>query len=142
MSDVGNLLSAASSLVASLNRVLGSVEPGETLRPKTDSVSQFCVGKYCIIRGRLSGVHAGIVQAIDSDSVVLKDSRRIWKYRTAGSGMTLSDVALEGLDDAGSKVSPVVPDLMIPIADVGEVIPVSTVSESSIRGAVDAKRNS
>lgn len=91
------------------------------------------VGKYCIVRARNAGVHAGIVESIDSLGVHLRDSRRLWYWRVpVGAPALLSGVAIAGLS-GDSKVSAPVDWLLVAAGDWCEVLPVSEAAEKSIR---------
>jgi len=93
------------------------------------------IGKKCIIRCYASGVHYGTVTAQDGRQVTLADSRRLWRWHTGGreKGVSLSTVALTGIDAARSKVEPALPEIML--LDVLEIIPASNVASESIEGA-------
>lgn len=49
--------------------------------------------EYCIIRTYSAGVHAGYVESIDGKNVVLRNSRRLWKWAGA---FTLSELSKNG----------------------------------------------
>ena len=93
------------------------------------------IGKKCIIRCYASGVHYGTVIAQDGRQVTLAGSRRLWRWHTGGrgKGVSLSTVALTGIDAARSKVEPALPEIML--LDVLEIIPASNVASESIEGA-------
>lgn len=86
------------------------------------------VGKYVIARCYSAGVHAGTVESVDGENVILRDSRRLWSWKAA-DGVALSGVAQHGLKP-GSKLDVVNPRIyltgvceLIPVADgVGEAI--------------------
>ena len=52
------------------------------------------VGKYCVIRTYSAGVHAGTVESVTGTEVILKDSRRIYKWEGA---FTLSELSQKGI---------------------------------------------
>lgn len=93
------------------------------------------IGKKCIIRCYASGVHFGTLAAQDGRQVELTDSRRLWRWHTGGTdkGVSLSAVALTGIDRKRSKVEPVLPE--ITLLDALEIIPCSEASAASIEGA-------
>ena len=93
------------------------------------------IGKKCIIRCYASGVHYGTVSAHDGREVTLTNSRRLWRWHTGGKskGVSLSGVALTGIDAKQSTVEPVLPE--ITLLDALEIIPASDVSAASIEGA-------
>ena len=88
------------------------------------------VGQYVIARCYAAGVHAGVVESVDGENIMLKDSRRLWQWM-AKDGIALSGVAQCGL--ASGKVDVVNPRIYL--TGVCELIPCTTESEESIRGA-------
>lgn len=60
------------------------------------------IGKKVIVRSNVAGVHAGIVQALEGTTVILKDARRMWKFYTRDKTGSVSDIAAEGLKDGES----------------------------------------
>jgi hypothetical protein len=89
------------------------------------------VGKYVIARCYSAGVHAGEVVSVDGENVVLKDSRRLWKWQ-AKDGIALSGVAQNGLRAADSKIDVVNP--VIYLTGVCELIPTTETARESING--------
>ena len=88
------------------------------------------IGKYCIARCYSAGVHAGVVESVDGENVVLKDSRRLWSWK-AQDGIALSGVAQHGLKSSDSKLDAKNP--IIYLTGVCELIPCTTKAEESIR---------
>lgn len=88
------------------------------------------VGQYVIARCYAAGVHAGVVESVDGENVILNDSRRLWQWK-ANSGIALSGVAQCGLHNG--KLDVVNPRIYL--TGVCELIPCSAKSEESIRGA-------
>ena len=77
---------------------------------------------FVILRCQKAGVHAGTLVRHDADFVELANSRRLWRW---WSKFTLSGLATEG--PLASKMSEqryacVVPKLVIPTADVAEIL--------------------
>jgi hypothetical protein len=93
------------------------------------------IGRKCIIRCYASGVHYGTLTAHDGRQVTLTDSRRLWRWHTGGKskGVSLSAVALTGIDVKQSVVEPVLPN--ITLLDALEIIPASEAAQASIEGA-------
>src|SRR5579863_3989382 len=79
------------------------------------------VGKYCIVRCYMSGVHAGIIKAYDPElrHAVIEDSRCIWYWSQA---FTLYAVSQKGVGD-DSKITMKIPELLV--TDVIEIIKTS-----------------
>jgi len=74
------------------------------------------IGRYCIIRARDAGVHAGTVRGVDGRSVLLEKARRIWRWKGA---FTLSELSLTGPAE-GSRIAAEV--ATIEILDACEII--------------------
>ena len=93
------------------------------------------IGKKCIIRCYASGIHYGTVAAHDGRQVTLTDSRRLWRWHTGGKskGVSLSAVAMTGIDATKSTVETVLPS--ITLLDAIEIIPVSEAAAASIEAA-------
>lgn len=91
------------------------------------------VGKRVLIRSSDSGVHHGTLLSVEGTSVRLGDSRRLWEWATGGTGISLSEVAVCGIDHAGSKITMVLPDIVI--SGVCEVIPTHGMCDATIDGA-------
>ena len=93
------------------------------------------LGKKCIIRCYASGIHYGTVAAHDGRQVTLTDSRRLWRWHTGGKskGVSLSAVAMTGIDATKSTVETVLPS--ITLLDAIEIIPVSEAAAASIEAA-------
>jgi hypothetical protein len=88
------------------------------------------IGKFCIARCYAAGVHAGIVESVDGDNVVLRDSRRLWSWQ-AKEGVALSGLAQNGL--VSGKVDTLNPTIYL--TGVCELIPCSDAAKESIYGA-------
>ena len=87
-------------------------------------------GKYCICRCSAAGVHAGEVVSVDGDTVILRNSRRLWQWQ-ARAGVALSGVAQNGL--AGGKVDARNPEIWV--SGVCEIIPCSAKAREDIENA-------
>lgn len=55
------------------------------------------LGKKVIIRTFSAGVHYGELVEKDGKEVILKNARRLWYWKTTNKGISLSEVANEGL---------------------------------------------
>jgi hypothetical protein len=83
--------------------------------------------RYCIVRCRDAGVHAGYVAERNGREVKLLKSRRLWRWH----GRTLSGLAIEGTTDIGAcKYAPEVPE--IEVLDACEIIPCTEAGQKSI----------
>ncbi len=108
--------------------MLGSVAP--TAAPPA-APSPFA-GRYCICRCTAAGVHAGEVVSVAGDTVILRDSRRLWSW-TAKAGVALSGVAQAGIKASVSKVDAANPEIWL--SGVCEIIPCSDAAKESIQNA-------
>ena len=93
------------------------------------------IGKKCIIRCYASGVHFGTLTAHEGRQVTLANSRRLWRWHTGGKskGVSLSGVALTGIDTSKSTVEPVLQE--ITLLDALEIIPASDAAAATIEAA-------
>ena len=87
-------------------------------------------GKYCICRCSAAGVHAGEVVSVDGDTVILRNSRRLWQWQ-ARAGVALSGVAQNGI--AGGKLDTINPEIQL--MGVCEIIPCSAKAREDIENA-------
>lgn len=91
------------------------------------------IGKHVIVRADHSGVHFGTLTAYDGDTVRLKDSRRLWKWHVAGTGISLSEVAITGVDQGKSRITMTLPDLVV--MGACEIIPCHGMAVATIMNA-------
>jgi hypothetical protein len=88
-------------------------------------------GKFCVVRCRDAGVHAGVVKEVNGNSVLLEESRRLWYWRVPmGASSFLSGVATAGLDAGSSKVGG---PITVLLTEACEVIECTPAAEASIR---------
>ena len=84
-----------------------------------------------LIRTYSAGVHFGTLDSRDGKEVVLSNARRLYQWSGACS---LSQVAMDGVDLANSKISVIVPK--ITLTEAIEIIPMS---ETAARTMMEAK---
>jgi hypothetical protein len=89
------------------------------------------IGLYVIARCYAAGVHAGTVQSVDGENVILNDSRRLWSWK-AQDGIALSGVAQNGIVAKSSKLDTLNPTIYL--TGVCELIPCSDAARESIHG--------
>lgn len=117
--DIDNLTIGDARRIAAF---FGATSPVEQPHP--------FVGKYVICRCYSAGVHAGYLVSQSGDEAVLRDSRRLWSWKTKG-GIALSGLAVHGL--ATGEVDTALPE--IALTGVIETIPCSDASRESIHAA-------
>lgn len=94
------------------------------------------IGKYCVIRGRYSGVFAGTVKEIKGEQVLVANVRRIWYWDGAAS---ISQLAVDGTaNPKDCKFTVTVDDALI--MDVIEIVPCTGKAEKSIKAVKEWKR--
>lgn len=87
--------------------------------------------RYCIVRCRDAGVHAGFVKSHSGREVTLLKSRRLWRWW----GKTLSGLATEGsFKPNDCKYANEIPE--ITVLDACEIIPCTEQGMRSIREEV------
>lgn len=85
---------------------------------------------YCIIRTYSAGVHAGYVESRTGKEVVLRNSRRIWKWAGA---FTLSELSKNGTSNPDDcKFSTVIDK--ITLTEAIEIINCTETARQSIEG--------
>jgi len=61
------------------------------------------IGNFVIIRCEAAGVHCGILDSVDGDTVTLSKSQRLWRWH-AKAGVALSGLAVHGLDSSKDNI--------------------------------------
>ena len=103
---------------------------GVTYVPKGSEVSE-PDGDYVVVRTYSAGVHAGYLDSRDGQEVVLKQTRRLWKWDGAA---TLSQVAGKGISKPKSCKFPA-PIAEITLTQAIEIIPCTKDAREIIEGA-------
>lgn len=101
--------------------------PGNTV---SQSGVNSLVGKKVIIRTFSAGVHYGELVEKDGKEVILKNARRLWYWKTSNKGISLSEVANNGLSP-DSKVCEPVEAIWL---EAVEIIPCSKEAIKNIEG--------
>lgn len=86
------------------------------------------IGKTCIVRANGAGVFIGEIIEQDNDTVLIKNSRRLWRWDGANS---LSDLAMNGVANPNQCKFPVVVNEAL-IFKVLEIIPATDKAIKSI----------
>lgn len=94
------------------------------------------IGRKVIVRSDASGVHFGEVTAVSETWVTLKNSRRLFEWHTGGSGISLSEVAVCGIDQSKSRITMTLPE--ITVFGMCEIIPAEGMAIATIEGAAVA----
>lgn len=92
------------------------------------------LGKYVIVRTYSAGVFAGTLQSRSGEKVVLENVRRLWRWHTANNGVSLSEVAVYGINDKNSKICCVEP---LKEVEPIEISLASDISRKTIESAKD-----
>ena len=93
------------------------------------------IGKKCIVRTYSAGVWYGEIEQKAGSEVIVKNARRLWQWKAARS-ISLSGMAVHGVDPEGCKFAPAVPAVWL---EAIELIPVSAMAEASIEGVADVE---
>lgn len=105
---------------------------------KGESKSDCChpmIGKKVIIRTLSAGVHYGELVEKEGKEVILKNSRRLWYWKTNNKGISLSEVSLTGLSN-DSKVCAAVDSIWM---EAVEIIPCTKEAIKNIEGQNEYK---
>lgn len=92
-------------------------------------------GKYVIVRGDRSGVFAGTLESQNGREVVLRNVRRLWKWRGATECL---QIAQEGVKRPNDCCFTLVCD-SIKLLDAIEVIPTTAEAEANIKAVPEWK---
>ena len=95
-------------------------------------IASHLINQRVIIRSSDSGVHHGTLIAVEGTAVRLENSRRLWEWATGGTGISLSEVAICGIDPKASKITMSLPDIII--IGVCEIIPTHGMCDATIDG--------
>lgn len=87
------------------------------------------IGKFVIVRGTAAGVHAGVLEAVEGQECVLRESRRLWRWVVNGPADFLSGVAAYGL----APKSKIGPPIRLHLSGWCEIIECSPTAEANIR---------
>lgn len=86
---------------------LGQLKEISKIIPSSGNGLQSMVGKKVIVRTYSAGVHFGEIVEKDGTEVILKNARRLYFWKTANNGISLSEVANAGLHKDSKVCSPV-----------------------------------
>lgn len=110
--------------------LLGSPALAQSASPAV----QYPIGDKVIIRARDAGVHFGTLQSVDGRTVRLTNSRRMWRWWSAGDEISLSGVARHGLADRDEvRIAGQVAE--ISILDACEIIAMTDTAIASLENA-------
>jgi hypothetical protein len=85
------------------------------------------VGEFVIVRAHFAGVHCGTLVKQDGAAVVLKDARRIWRWRGAN---TLNELATKGAAMDYTRISEPVEEILL--CETCETIKASDVARENL----------
>ena len=99
------------------------------------------IWKYVILRWYDSGVHFGILEKVEEDYYVLKDSRRLYRF-WCQEWVWLTDLAQNWLIEKDSnKICKTIPLIWITDKRISEIIPCSEKAIESIKNYKDAEQD-
>ena len=93
------------------------------------------IGKEVIVRTYAAGVWFGELTEKSGAEVILKNARRLWRWKAAES-ISLSAVALHGVDQSESKIVESVAEQWL---EAIEITPCTVKSIESLEGAPNVK---
>ena len=93
------------------------------------------IGQKCIVRTYSAGVWFGEIAEKSGAEVIVKNARRMWQWKAAES-ISLSAVALHGINHEGSRIAEAVPAVWL---EAIELMPCSQEAIKSIEAAKNAK---
>lgn len=93
-----------------------------TMQGKESQVTTPHIGKKCIVRTYASGVFFATVVSQVGRQVEMANARRLWAWKAA-EGISLSAVAMNGVNPSGCKFPDLTPEHTV--LDALEIIPAS-----------------
>ena len=78
---------------------LGQIKEIQGLLGSAEAKKGFIVGKKVIVRTYSAGVHYGEIFEKEGNELILKNSRRLWYWKTKNKGISLSEIANHGVSD-------------------------------------------
>ena len=99
----------------------------------TEQVSDICsdmIGKHCLVRTYSAGVWAGYLSRKCNNEIILTKARRLYLWKVKNDGISLSEVAISGVDSDDSKICSPVDQVWL---EAIEIIPTSSESENNIK---------
>ena len=102
--------------------------------PAAQTVDKIPLGTKVLVRTYSAGVHVGVLAARDGREVLLRDTRRIHRWRGANS---LSEMSIRGIDSAAKSDYSRVSDAAVEnlLTEAIELLPVTSAAWESICGA-------
>ena len=82
---------------------------------------------FVIVRTYGAGVHVGTLVSNDAKKVVLKNARRVWRWRGAN---TLNELSVKGAQNEWTRISEPVSE--ITLLDAIEIIPCSKDAQANL----------
>lgn len=117
-----------------LSLISGNNEQLEQKEQSREGLNRM-VGEKVIIRTYSAGVWFGILSEKSGNEVILSNARRMWQWK-AKESISLSAVAIHGIDDEKSKIVAPVDSVWL---EAIEIIPCTINSINSIEGAENVK---
>lgn len=92
-------------------------------------------GKNVIVRANVAGVHAGTVESVEGDTVILVKARRLWRVYTRDKSGSISDVAANGLkENAEHSIGALLPRVCIINPQGFELAEMTDTAHQSVMG--------
>lgn len=119
-------------LLLELIGMLVNSDESNTESQPVSSMKKYNIGKMVIVRCRDAGVHYGELIDYEGRTVVIKNSRRMWRW-FAKKGDTLSGCAVHGIKSESKIMTKINGDL--PLLEACEIIPCEQLAIDSIGGS-------
>ena len=129
--DINELTIGQAKEIAAM---FGGMCTGNVKTENTQGLDDF-LDMDVIIRTYSAGVWFGRLAKKAGNEVILHSARRMWKWKCL-EGISLSELAIHGIDAEGSRICEPVPMVWI---EAIEIIPVLDTAAKSIMGAEYAK---
>ena len=86
------------------------------------------IGAFVLVRTRSAGIHCGILEEQNGIAAMLKNARRIWRWRGAN---TLNELSVKGAEENFTRISDPVDFILL--TEALEIIPCTPKAEKNLR---------
>jgi hypothetical protein len=108
---------------------------GESRKPSSAEIDLCFSGAYVLVRTNSAGIWAGNLDIKSGNEVILSNARRLWLWK-AKQSISLSAIALYGIDDDNSRIAPPVPNVWL---EAIEILPFAGTAGATVYGAKHAE---
>jgi hypothetical protein len=126
IAEAQQALKDATNMVATLSELFNQPTP---IKEQSEKV---LIGKHVIVRARDASPFFGVLEDYEGRVVTLSNARRIYRYWSGGDEITLSGVALHGMDEKRTEPKMTSAVKTVVIQDACEILECSDVAAKKL----------